>query len=386
MKTDTKASDRLYSLDALRGIAALAVVFWHWQHFFYTGPVPPHRFARDQQPFYSLFRLCYDHGDQAVDLFFSLSGFIFFWLYARAIADRTVRPRRFFVLRFSRLYPLHSVTLLVVLLGQMAFEGIHGNSFVYLFNDAGHFALNVLFLQSVGLERGYSFNGPTWSVSVEVMLYALFFAVSWLRMNRPLVLLGLSAVGYLALTGWYAPMGRGVGSFFLGGFVYYAYAAVAPRHRRTATFTVTAAAIAMWGVTVLFAYTGHSMSEVPLLWRLSGLGAPIALFPATILALALLETQGQTLFRRLSFLGDISYSSYLWHFPLQLAFVLCTRALGLSAGFFWTPLSMLLFFLLLIPISLASFRFLEMPAQRYLRARWLRARATEAPATPGPKR
>lgn len=31
-----RASDnitRFYSLDALRGIAALTVIFWHWQHF-----------------------------------------------------------------------------------------------------------------------------------------------------------------------------------------------------------------------------------------------------------------------------------------------------------------------------------------------------------------
>src|SRR5262249_54324308 len=26
-----------YSLDALRGVAALVVVFWHWQHFFVSG-------------------------------------------------------------------------------------------------------------------------------------------------------------------------------------------------------------------------------------------------------------------------------------------------------------------------------------------------------------
>jgi uncharacterized membrane protein len=28
-------AERLHTLDTLRGIAALSVVFWHWQHFFY---------------------------------------------------------------------------------------------------------------------------------------------------------------------------------------------------------------------------------------------------------------------------------------------------------------------------------------------------------------
>ncbi|WP_257012247.1 acyltransferase family protein [Pseudomonas moraviensis] len=68
--------ERLYALDALRGIAALAVVFWHWQHFFFQGAAPG-PLQREDQPLYSLFSLFYRHGGDAVSLFFSLSGFIF---------------------------------------------------------------------------------------------------------------------------------------------------------------------------------------------------------------------------------------------------------------------------------------------------------------------
>ena len=30
---------RFHSLDVVRGIAALSVVLWHWQHFFYDGTI-----------------------------------------------------------------------------------------------------------------------------------------------------------------------------------------------------------------------------------------------------------------------------------------------------------------------------------------------------------
>ena len=46
--------ERLYSLDVLRGIAALAVVFWHWQHFFYIGDTAI-GFETREQPLFNAF-------------------------------------------------------------------------------------------------------------------------------------------------------------------------------------------------------------------------------------------------------------------------------------------------------------------------------------------
>lgn len=84
----------LYSLDFARGVAALAVVLWHWQHFFFNGSVPG-VFQREAQPFYSVLFLFYEKGWFAVDFFFALSGFVFFWLYADPIRQRSVSTRRF---------------------------------------------------------------------------------------------------------------------------------------------------------------------------------------------------------------------------------------------------------------------------------------------------
>ena len=83
-------SSRLYSIDVLRGLGALAVVVWHWQHFeAISGSWPPD-WNRADQPFYEILKPLYGYGWMAVDIFFAVSGFVFFWLYLGPVAKRDV--------------------------------------------------------------------------------------------------------------------------------------------------------------------------------------------------------------------------------------------------------------------------------------------------------
>lgn len=166
---------RLHALDASRGLAALTVVIWHWQHFFYTNTAPAVDFRRDSQPLYSALKLFYEQGKWGVEYFFILSGFIFFWIYHDAIKERSIRAKEFFIHRFSRLYPLHAVTLFIVALLQAYHTNLRGHPFTYPENDFYHLTLNLFFASHWGLQKGWSFNAPSWSVSVEILLYAAFF-------------------------------------------------------------------------------------------------------------------------------------------------------------------------------------------------------------------
>src|SRR6185295_10029974 len=93
---------RAYLLDALRGLAALSVVLFHWKQFLWVGTTPGH-VDYHALPGSTLLWFFYTRGGQAVDLFFVLSGFVFYWLYSQAIAQRRVGAREFAILRFSRL-------------------------------------------------------------------------------------------------------------------------------------------------------------------------------------------------------------------------------------------------------------------------------------------
>lgn len=176
----------------------------------------------------------YAKGYLAVDLFFSLSGFVFYWLYSKRVSEGAISAGKFTFLRFSRLYPLHFATLLIVAVSQLWLVKTGGSYFVYPNNDEKHFLLNLFFASSWGIERGYSFNGPVWSVSVEILLYALFFAFCRLFPIRAIVLVLISVTGFFVVQKYYSPIGRGIGSFFLGGCVFLAYQAIITSHHAAA--------------------------------------------------------------------------------------------------------------------------------------------------------
>ena len=73
--------ERVYLLDLARAVAAICVVLQHYQHFYYVGDNQyAENFIRNQQPFYNIIEPFYQFGSVAVQFFFVLSGFIFFYV------------------------------------------------------------------------------------------------------------------------------------------------------------------------------------------------------------------------------------------------------------------------------------------------------------------
>ncbi len=378
---DSKTPKYFYLLDIVRGFAALAVVLWHWQHFYVTkdGFLPG--FHTNTQPFYSVFFPFYNYGLIAVDLFFLISGFVFFYLYSKSIADKKINGKSFSILRFSRLYPLHFLTLLLVLLLQSFFYHHAGYYFVYPENDLYHFILNIFFASSWGLEHGPSFNGPNWSVSVEILLYGLFFVVCRFRFKKYLmVFLILSG---LVIQTFYAPIGHGVYSFFLGGMLYYFYLHIVKINKQKRWLNLLRILSVLFILLILldskysflenFAtktlQAHHVHFDIAFaLQRIDNLLVRTFIFPVFLLYIVLLETVKGARGKMFSFVGHISYSSYLLHFPLQLIIILCCSNVD-RVAFFNSAYIFFLFFSVLITISLLSYNYFELPLQKYLRSR-----------------
>lgn len=376
---------RFHALDVLRGLAALGVVLWHWPHFYYTGLAPGSVDAADL-PLHALLYPFYERGYLAVDFFYALSGFIFFWLYSEAISSRRMPAARFAVLRFSRLYPLHAATLLFVLAAQGIHRQLQEAPYVYAFNDLYHFLLHLFLASGWGFERGLAYNGPIWSVSIEVLLYAIFFAVCRAGRVRTATLGAFVGLG-LALSAAHLAVGRGILMFFLGGLAYRLYRHLADNGRLDRWIRPLRIGVGLgWG-SVLLELKGEwvwhrftrladglgAMAGVTLpeaLWlRVDTLLVVGVLFPATILLLAVEETRRGHLGRRFAFLGDISYSSYLLHFPLQLSVSIAAGLVGWPASLYRTPLALLIFFALLFSLCWVSYHRFERPAQDWLRRR-----------------
>ena len=94
-----KKDERLYLLDVCRGIAAYCIVIFHYK-IFYNSPISSTSFERNIQPFYNILFPAYEFGWVAVQFFFTISGFIFYYLYYKKINDKKISWKSFFILRF----------------------------------------------------------------------------------------------------------------------------------------------------------------------------------------------------------------------------------------------------------------------------------------------
>lgn len=368
IRHSTMLPNRLASLDIARGLSAFSVVLWHWQHFYFHGTRPSSEFDRKSQPLYWLFGPFFEHGGVvAVSFFFALSGFVFFWLYADKIAQGKCTFWRFSLLRLARLYPLHAVTLLLVLFLQWLRYAQTSDFFIYSNNDAYHFFLHLLMVPNWGFEKGYSFNAPFWSVSIEVGLYLLFFLIAyWKRHDWKTVLAIIIIAGFVGNFGVAGHWPNAIESFFLGGLCFYVINSYQKCVWRKAwiDMTILLAPLLIWAACYFFAPVATFVfNDYRIYVRV--------LFPLTISGLVLLECSERINFQRFQWIGDITYSSYLLHFPLQLGLVLLVTAVGVDVNIYSSAWTLVFFTAVLLPISLGSFLFFERPVQRWIRQRYM---------------
>lgn len=373
MNRESNWPKRLFSLDISRGIAALAVVVWHWEHFAYSSYARPENLDKSAYPFHSFLKVFHEKGYFGVSYFFLLSGFIFFWLYRQRIEERTVGFGNFWLQRFSRLYPLHFVTLLLVAGLQFLFSSTNpsGEFFIYPSNDAPHFLLQLGFASHWGLESTKSFNGPIWSVSVEILLYLVFFVVALLGKGRFFSCALIALVGMVLYPATKHMFFLGLSLFFLGGVVYEVTGWLFQRgafwHRLL--YLATGVSWMAWLATIFVPGIEDSILALGGAGKLLLSGFPnYLLFPLTIASLSLLElNRGEGILPRFSWIGDITYSSYLLHFPLQLVLMIAVTNRHLRPDFYLSPLWFLLFLTVLVASSYATFRYFEVPMQRRIR-------------------
>jgi peptidoglycan/LPS O-acetylase OafA/YrhL len=348
-------------VDFLRGVAAISVLLWHYQHFYYTDVGVSTLTDRSVQPFFTELQLFYTYGAAAVQLFWVTSGFVFANIYTTRAED--TKASDFATSRLARLYPLHFVTLLVVALLQLVSAFAVGHHQIYPYNDAYHFLLNLGFASYWGLQRGFSFNAPIWSVSVEILIYVVFF-ISMRRSSRQPTLAPLAMAGLFALL-WGSKIGSSslwqCGVFFFLGCVtfklWHSLDASGARHAVLAGVGGIIVAAPMRSL----AFTLHRF--------LPGEITPdeitkIIAFPSIVLLAASLDRLDVArLGSRLGFVGNLTYSTYLWHVPVQISMLIVLEAFAFDRGVVSSPEFFALFFVTVLGVSHFSFKYIEMPAR-----------------------
>ena len=195
----------LSNLTALRGIAALLTVFFHidLQMSYGQGLLIKHT---DSWVFTRLYLM--------VDFFFILSGFVMIHVYGQWFSDNVTWSefKRFTRARFARVYPLHLATLLLVLLISIISSrlGLPSVPVLEVENSVYSFITNLLLLQSMNLHNWFTWNHVAWSISTEWWMYMLFpFLVRpFIRLDYwgRAVVAALCFVGYVVIMLWIIPL------------------------------------------------------------------------------------------------------------------------------------------------------------------------------------
>lgn len=286
---------RYDTLDAMRGLAAISVVFLHTAGL--SSPInAPGAY-------------------KAVDLFFILSGFVIAHAYDARFA-RGMSPYRFIVLRLVRLYPLYFAGLMigfVVAASALAFSNHH----LSLSALTWSMVTGALMLPSPTWPQVYlimPINFPAWSLFFEVFVN-IVYAFSWRWLSRPVlavvvVMAGLwliwsaHALGTTDMGATWPTIGGGFArvcfSFPLGILL---YRCTTHGHRTT----VLAWLVPLVALLLLVIKTQTSV--------VSDLAFVLVLSPTIVLLGVCLEVKST---RLAAFLGTVSYAVYVLHLPVIL--------------------------------------------------------------------
>lgn len=290
--------NRYEELDALRGIAALFVVFFH--------------FTMGRAEFNTFFKL----GTTGVDLFFIISGFVIFMSL-----QKISKGSDFVINRISRLYPAYwaavSFTFLI-LFSYALYKG--GQNLIYLnLKFIGNLTMFQLYLRIPDLD------GPYWTLIIEMLFYIsilFLFKLKWLKFLNTI---GIILCSTIVLTTHFffdiqlvkrillwMPLFQFLPLFFVGTVFY-----KIKTQKKNLIFNYLIVIFCLLCQVMLFPHSGRSKDFINLTEYSIMLFAYFALF-------TLFVNNGLIFFinRTTLFFGKISYALYLIHMSISLNFII----------------------------------------------------------------
>ena len=339
-------------IEILRLLTSLSVLIFHYIHFFYPFNSfynPELKIDSTQFPFFFILELIYEYGRYGVQMFWAISGFVFAHVYLDQL--NKISSKDFLINRIARLYPLHLLTLILVAGLQILSFETNGNFEIYEGNDLYHFILNLLYVHGWGFAKEASFNAPTWSVSIELIIYFIFF-ISITLLNKfkikfvVLIYLILLLIDkYWEIKSFYiTAFFDSFRLFFSGIFVHYLYLKIENK-LYLILLSVILFFVSLLGSFKLF-----------------------ILFPSIILFLSVLGTiKNKKLGSFFQFSGDLTYALYLLHIPTQILIILIFGHFGIKEDIFYNEFFFLGYVGFVIFISSLSFKFYEKPLNYKLR-------------------
>lgn len=343
-----------------RFIAASFIIFYH-----FAGNL----FASDSD-FLKVIRENFSLG---VSYFYVLSGFVMILAYGNL--DR-VEPKKYFINRLARLYPLHLFTLGLTLIVSV-FVAI--NYLEYYKIDPTSFLLNLTLIQAWFPAHSLTFNVPSWSISVELFFYLIFpfffnqiFKKIKLRYFS-IIVIGFWVICQIGMNQFYLSPGYGgeasidryflnynplfhINSFFIGllfGGIFKRYQCKLSKN---------------FDLAILFIFAINCLLIYVLRYYLLHNGLLAINFGFLILLIAANTGRITTLFnhQKLIHLGNISFAIYLLQNPVFIFLKKCLHMIKINNEYLLFAIG----FPVLIICSHFTYRLIEIPWQKKIREKF----------------
>ncbi|GAB2314501.1 acyltransferase family protein [Stenotrophomonas geniculata] len=368
MKQNTLGDYKLDVIQALRGIAALLVVFYHG-----VGYQPQSKEPGIEHVFSMI-------GASGVDLFFMISGFIM--VYAtRGSAGGFDDSATFLIKRVARVFPVYLVATALYVPMMLAMGNHVGH--IDIMTQPSQILRSVLMIPTNFGSRAPYFGGSVlhvgWTINYEVYFYALFALSMMFGRLRWIALSAIAGALLLALPllvsspsldayvdyGFHGPLNFATNpmlwEFFIGVVIGRIY---------LTNFTISKTTAYLLATVALSVLVWFLVTNVSPKFGLTGWGIPYAalLFVLTI-GSKTMEFQWP---RSLVWTGNISFSLYLVHpFVIHPAYQLFWGET--TAAFMNNVWFMLILASLSLAMAAVSHRYLEVGLSEWVRKRALSA-------------
>ena len=363
---ETRKPAPLKALTGLRCFAALNIVFFHFsnpQWFGFLAPVV-------------------NAGFISVSYFILLSGFVLAYNYAERARNGELDRKRFWEARFTRIYPIYFLSLLLSL--NLLRSEYHTHTHAMFWTGV---VLTPLLLQGFVPAVATFLNTPAWTMSAEAAYYVIFpWVAKWKRPERMaphlIKMAGVWALGLVPGALYIAFNPDGIAHPDRWSYGPWLWALKYTPYTHVFSFVfgvmladldrmiVRTAQLRLWLGIIGFGGIYALLSLGPLMpYPIMHDGVLMPLFGCIVLGLAGENPLARALgVRPLVFVGEASYCLYLLHFNLwnliHGSHVL--DALGLIRFDPWIS------YVLLIALAVFALHFIEKPAQRKLRE-WMHA-------------
>ncbi len=373
---------KFVGIELLRFLCAFSIVVLHNRNFVADNIAISEMISITID--FPLYQFFYRYIRQSVELFWVISGFVLFWKYSDAFYEKRVSFKEFAIIRLSRLYPLHILTLFLVIVLQLIYHHFHNYYYFYNENfDLYHFFLNIFLMSYWGFEHGQSFNQVIWSVSVENIACIIFFLVAFKVRLSFIRLLCIVASMFLLiyLEIFMFRIMKCILLFFLGGVLFQIYSKIDKLEIKIQKL------IGWFALFVALMLVVAYQSRLGLYFRLREHFYQLLfmkyfiLIPAILFSFSLLVNPAANSFssKAIQLLGKPAYATYLIHFPMQILFVMISDSFNIPRSSYNEMPLFLTYLLCVYSSSYVLHYTFEMPAMRYFRSSFLGKKIDKAP-------